>query len=159
MLLCAREHNRHHSCVESWAKYCRAQKASAAAPPPVPVGAEDAHAVCTLPVPKKKQKRVEVTCMPSNAAASLQLTVPEAVPPPPTLEEPSRLTVAAPDDLVVVNISSHTVHAVSHISPIESQCGWRFQFSAKRPRRAHQLRDPNLFACGTCFGHRVPFFR
>lgn len=51
------------------------------------------------------------------------------------------LAAAAPEDEVVVNPLSNTVHAVSEVSTVETRCGWRFDGSGQRARRARTVTE------------------
>ena len=69
------------------------------------------------------------------------------------------LAAAAPEDEVVVNPLSNTVHAVSEVSTVETRCGWRFDGSGQRARRARTVTDASLYSCGSCFLRRTVFLR
>ena len=158
LLLFAREHNVRHSCAKAWTTYCQAQLRPSAAPL-LAASSSGAHGdgACSVPKPVKKRKRQPTVHCQEEPAASTE-----------TLAQPSekqksdaelQLTSASPDDQVVVNQNSSTVHAISDISTVETRCGWRFDATGQRPQRAKVLKDATLFCCGSCFAARVPFLR
>ena len=63
---------------------------------------------------------------------------------------------ASPEDQIVVNPNSATMHVIAGISTVEIHCGWLFDGTGQR---AKVLKDANFFCCGSCFSARISFFK
>jgi hypothetical protein len=155
LLLFAHGHNVRHSCEKAWSTYCHAHRIPATERQQPAADAPQAQSDCSVPQPiKKRKKQPTVQCEELPAASgSCSVRVQQ-----PRVHE-LQLTSASPEDQVVVNPNSATVHAISDISTVETLCGWRFDGTGHRPQRAKVLKDANLFCCGSSFSARVPFFK
>ena len=132
LLLFAHDHNVRHTCDQAWQTFLRAQ--SNRTPDETEPALSSGHVAagaCVVPGPAKRRKRQPTAACEGNPDA--------AGPNPPDAACARQLTSASPEDEVVINPNSSTVHLMSDISAVETRCGWRFDGAGQKPRRAKTL--------------------